>query len=200
MRAELTLEIATIVSDERPSPTRAELDLDQVERARAGDRAAFETLVRRYQQPVFYLCLRYLKNDADAADATQRAFVKAYQGLDGFRGQASFRTWLFRIAINLSLNHLRDHKRERPAPLAEDTLVEAATGAQRLLGRERSRALRAAIDELPPKQRMVLELRVWSELPFKEVAELADCSENAAKVNFHYAVKRLREILGGGDE
>ena len=62
---------------------------------------------------------------------------------------------------------------------------------------QRSASLRAAIDELPDKQRMVLELRIYDELPFKEVAELADCSENAAKVNFHHAVKRLRHLMSG---
>ena len=105
------------------------------------------------------------------------------------------RSWLYRIAINLALNHVRDHARERSQEIEEHRLTTTATGPQRIIADEDAARLRAAIAELPPKQRMVLELRVFDDLSFREVAELADCTENAAKVNFHYAVKRLKEIL-----
>jgi RNA polymerase sigma-70 factor (ECF subfamily) len=139
---------------------------------------------------------RYVRNDADAADLAQQTFVRAFRGIASFRGAASFRSWLYRITINLALNHLRDHAREQPEEIAEDAVTSRATGPQRIIADEDQAALRAAVAELPPKQRMVLELRVYEELSFKEVAELADCSENAAKVNFHHAVKKLRERLG----
>ena len=77
-------------------------------------------------------------------------------------------------------------------------MVEAPIAPGRIADGQDGARLRAAIEQLPPKQKLVLELRVFDDLPFKEVAELADCSENTAKVNFHYAVKRLRDILGGG--
>ena len=179
---------------------RTERDAALVADFCAGDQTAFEALVRHYQRPVYYLALRYLRNDADAADVTQRAFLRAFKSLRKFRGAASFRTWLFRIAINLSLNHLRDRKREQVSEIAEDALTEPAVGAANLLRGEREDRLRAAIEDLPPKQRMVLELRIYDELPFREVAELADCTENAAKVNFHHAVKRLRAILADTKE
>ena len=167
-----------------------------IERFRAGDRAAFEELVRRYQRPVFSLALRYLRSDADAKDLVQRTFVKAYGALAGFRAEASFRTWLYRIAINLCLNHLRDRRREEVRSELGDALPAPQVGGEKaLLERERGAHLRDAIAELPPKQRLVLELRIYDELPFREVAELAGCSENAAKVNFHHAVKRLRALL-----
>lgn len=174
---------------------RTDRDAALVADFRAGDSRAFDTLVRHYQRPVFYLALRYVKSDADAADVTQRAFLRAFKSLSKFRGEASFRTWLYRIAINLSLNHLRDNKRLRPAEIAEDALSAEAVGPKNVIRGERSASLRAAIEELPPKQKMVLELRVYDELPFKEVAELASCSVNAAKVNFHHAVKRLRALM-----
>lgn len=169
-----------------------------IERFRAGDRTAFEELVRRYQRPVFSLALRYLRSDADAKDLVQRTFVKAYGALGGFRAEASFRTWLYRIAINLCLNHLRDRRREEVRSELADAVPAPQVGGERaLLERERGDHLRDAIAELPPKQRLVLELRIYDELPFREVAELAGCSENAAKVNFHHAVKRLRALLSG---
>jgi len=110
------------------------------------------------------------------------------------------RSWLYRIAINCALSWLRDHRREQPAEISEDALTDDNPApAQLAAGDDRAR-LRAAIAQLPPKQKLVLELRVFDDLSFKEVADLADCSENTAKVNFHYAVKRLRDILGADHE
>jgi RNA polymerase sigma-70 factor (ECF subfamily) len=170
-------------------------DLALVERFRAGERRAFDELVRRHERSIWRVARRYVKNDADAADVAQQTFVRAFRALDGFRGAASLRSWLYRIAINLSINHVRDHRREQPTEISEAALTARPTGPQRIIDDEDAARLRAAVAELPPKQRMVLELRVFDELSFREVAELADCTENAAKVNFHYAVKRLKELL-----
>jgi len=178
----------------------ADLDRDLVERFRAGERSAFDLLVRRHQKGVWRMVRRYIKSDADASDVTQQVFVRAFKGLVAFRGAASVRSWLYRIAINCSLTWIRDHKHEQPTEVAEDALTEEPAGITNLAGGEEGARLRAAIAQLPPKQKLVLELRVFDDLPFKEVAELADCSENTAKVNFHYAVKRLREILGSTRE
>jgi len=175
-------------------------DHELAARFRDGDRAAFDLLVRRHQKGMWRLVRRYVKSDADAADVTQLAFVRAFRGLAAFRGSATVRSWLYRIAINCALSWLRDHRREQPAVLAEDALIDANPApAQIAAGDDRAR-LRQAIEQLPPKQKLVLELRVFDDLSFKEVAELADCSENTAKVNFHYAVKRLRDILGADHE
>jgi RNA polymerase sigma-70 factor (ECF subfamily) len=189
--AALSLPITLDVTDEAP----IDPDLALVERFRAGERAAFDELVRRHQRGIWRVCRRYVKNDADAADLAQQAFVRAFRAIDSFRGAASVRSWIYRIAINLALNHLRDHAREIATEIADDKLTASATGAHRLIADEDHAKLRAAVAELPPKQRMVLELRVFDELSFREVGELADCTENAAKVNFHYAVKRLKELL-----
>jgi RNA polymerase sigma-70 factor (ECF subfamily) len=174
-------------------------DRELVDRFQSGERLAFDQLVRRHQKGVWYLVRRYVKRDADASDVTQQAFVRAFKGLVAFRGGATVRSWLYRIAINCSLTWLRDHRREEPTEIAEDALIEPSSATARLLGGERGAQLRAAIAELPPKQKLVLELRVFDDLSFKEVAELAECTENTAKVNFHYAVKRLRDILGSSD-
>jgi RNA polymerase sigma-70 factor, ECF subfamily len=174
-------------------------DRELAERFQAGERVAFDQLVRKHQKAIWYLVRRYVKRDADASDVTQQAFVRAFRGFAAFRGSASVRSWLFRIAINCALSWLRDHRREEPTELADDVLTDVNEAPARLLCGEQGAQLRAAIAQLPPKQKLVLELRVFDDLSFKEVAELADCTENTAKVNFHYAVKRLRDILGSAD-
>lgn len=186
---------------ERPSPvTASDPDRELAERFRDGDRAAFDLLVRRHQKGMWRLVRRYVKRDADAADVTQLAFVRAFRGLTAFRGTATVRSWLYRIAINCALSWLRDHRREQPTEIAEDALTDANPAPAQLSAGDDRAVLKRAIAQLPPKQKLVLELRVFDDLSFREVAELADCSENTAKVNFHYAVKRLRDILGADHE
>lgn len=197
MRAELARRLENRLERSAPAAPAepADPDLGLVESFLEGDRAAFPRLVERYQRPVFSLAYRYLGNEADAKDACQQIFVKIFKSLRGFHGRSSLRTWIYRIAINTCLNQLRDHRREQPADIPEDALTTRATGARRLMRDQAAARLRTAIAALPEKQRLVLELRVYDELRFREIAELADCSENAAKVNFHHAVKRLRAVL-----
>jgi RNA polymerase sigma-70 factor, ECF subfamily len=184
---------------EPPMSVTSDPDRELTERFQGGDRAAFDQIVRRHQKGVWHLVKRYVKRDADASDVTQLAFVRAFRGLGTFRGAASVRSWLYRIAINCALSWLRDHRREEPTEIPDDALTDANPAPARLMGGQDGARLRTAIAQLPPKQKLVLELRVFDDLSFKEVAELADCSENTAKVNFHYAVKRLRDILGADD-
>jgi RNA polymerase sigma-70 factor, ECF subfamily len=185
---------------ERPDCVTTDPDRELAERFRHGDRAAFDLLVRRHQKGLWRLTRRYVKSDADAADVTQLAFVRAFRGLAAFRGTATVRSWLYRIAINCALSWLRDHRREQPAEIHEDALTDDNPALARLAAGDDRARLRTAIAQLPPKQKLVLELRVFDDLSFREVAELAECSENTAKVNFHYAVKRLRDILGADHE
>jgi len=185
--------------DDRVTAAVVDVDAALVARAQRGDRGAFDELVRRHQRGLWRLVRRYVKRDADAADVSQQAFIRAYRGLATFRGAASVRSWLYRIGINVALNHVRDHAREQASATVGDEIAVGAVAPRAMLEAERARALRTAVAALPPKQRLVLELRVFDDLAFREVAALADCTENAAKVSFHYAVKRLREVLGGGD-
>lgn len=176
--------------------TAVDPDRELAERFQQGERGAFDQIVKRHQKGVYRVIRRYVRSDADAADVSQQVFVRAFKGLASFRGAASVRSWLYRIGINCALSWLRDHKREQPAEIAEDALTEAHAGPGRIADGQESARLRAAVEKLPPKQKLVLELRVFDDLSFREVAELADCTENTAKVNFHYAVKKLRELLG----
>src|SRR3954447_2737895 len=177
-------------------------DADLVTRARTGAGPAFEALVRRYQKALYFLCLRYVHDHDAAADLTQRAFIRALEKMDELREAHIFRSWLFRIGANLALNHLRDHARfvddEVPVPEESSLIPEAQT---RLENAEEALALRRAVAQLPTKQRMTLELRVYEDLAFKDIAVALETTEGAAKVNFHYAVRRLRTLLTptGGD-
>src|SRR3982750_1698449 len=132
-------------------------DADLVTRARTGARAAFEALVRRYQKPLYFLCLRYVHDHDAASDLAQRTFIRALEKMDELRDANIFRSWLFRIGANLALNHLRDHARfvEEDRSSGED--VVAAEAQVQLEAAEDALALRSAVAELPTKQRMTLE-------------------------------------------
>jgi RNA polymerase sigma-70 factor (ECF subfamily) len=170
-----------------------------VREARAGSRTAFEALVRRYQKPVYLLCFRYVRDRDIAADLAQRTIIRVMEKLSDLREDNTFRSWLFRIGANLSLNHLRDHARfVDEAAAARNEPIGPSDAETQLERAELGVVLRQAVAELPTKQRMTLELRVYEELPFKEIAGALETTEGAAKVNFHYAVRRLRQLLGRG--
>ncbi len=168
-----------------------------------GDREAFGALVARYQAAVFKLVRRYAATPEDARDVTQRAFLQALEAsrrtLPRFlerREELPFKAWLFRIAINVGKNHARDGSRWTRAPLeAVDAERTAPADAQTRLEHAQAEVrLRAAVLELPKRQREVFALRVDAELPFAEVAVALDITEGNAKAHFHYAMKRLREL------
>jgi len=180
------------MADKSSEPDDAEL----VARFLGGDRTAFDALVVRYQRPIYWLAYRYVGNDADAKDVAQRALVQAFVKVRALRDVGSFRGWVYRVAVNLALNVVRDRK---PAAELEDH-VAVTQPRERLIEDETQRHLRAAVTRLPPQQRLVVELRVFAELPFRAVAEIAECSEDSAKVNFHHALKRLRVLMNEENE
>jgi RNA polymerase sigma-70 factor, ECF subfamily len=171
-------------------------DSQLVERFRQGERTAFEQLVRKYQKPIYFFILRHVSDADEAQELTQRAFIKAFSGLAGFRGQAAFRSWLYRIAVNLALNHIRDQSKFARDVELEERPEGSRAAVDQLVSHEESVRLREAVAKLPRKQRLTLELRVYEDLSFREVADILGTSEGAAKVNYHYAVKRLKEWLG----
>ncbi|HVZ86162.1 MAG TPA: sigma-70 family RNA polymerase sigma factor [Polyangia bacterium] len=172
-----------------------------VTRAQAGDREALGLLVRRHQRALYALCRRYVGDADEAADLVQRSFVRAMTKLGDLRDASVFRSWILRIGAHLSLNHLRDNARfvsdegedDRPSDLDRQAPLPAL---ERLESAETAAALRDLVQTLPTKQRMTLELRIYEDLPFREIAAALGTSEGAAKVNFHYAVRKLRTLLG----
>lgn len=170
-------------------------DFEVIRRVLDGETAAFDLLVRRYQETIFRLAQRMTRNAEDARDLTQEAFVQAYRSLGGFQGQSAFSTWLYRIAVNLCLNHLKAARREDPAEVNgshPDVRKDALSG---LLTAERDRALADAIDELPPQQRATLTLRVHQGLSHREIADVLQCAEGTAKANYFHAVRALQKKL-----
>jgi RNA polymerase sigma-70 factor, ECF subfamily len=181
-----------------PAPTPGpDADAPLVERFLEGDKSAFDELVMKHQPALLRLALRYVKTDADAKDVAQAAFVKAFEKLPEFRGEATFRTWLFRIAINLALNHIRGTPTDL-APIGDIAAFTTSLQTSRLVAAEVWRKVGERLGELPPKQRLALELRIFHDLSFEEVAAVAGFSVESAKANFHHALKRLRGLLPAG--
>ena len=168
-----------------------------VEACLAGRREAFDLIVERHRRAVYQLCYRFVANHEDANDLTQDVFVRAYRGLRNFRGQSSLGTWLYRIGVNVCLN--RVSARALPTePIADRQFVDQGsdTGADRLLRQERQARVRAAIAQLPRKQRATLILRMYREMSHQEIADALGSSVGAVKANIFHALGNLRKLLG----
>jgi RNA polymerase sigma-70 factor (ECF subfamily) len=168
----------------------------------AGDDRAFGELVRRHQPLVLAIVRRYAATPEDARDLAQRTFLKAFESARRVlsrrvRNAVPFKRWLVRVAVNLAKNHRRDAVRWTSVPFEMERLALAGPSAPDLLERAQATArVRGAILLLPRRQREVLTLRLDAELPFAEIGETLGVTENAAKVSFHLAARRLRAELG----
>ena len=170
-------------------------DAELAARAKAGDRAAFDQLVLRHRENMRRVIHVRVRDDALTEELVQVAFVRAFEGLASFRGDAAFSTWLYTIATNVVRNELRDRPASRNVPLDDVDLITTAFGTNKLIAREIRQKLAGAIAELSPKQRMVVELHLLHGVGFREIATIVDSSEESARRNYAHAVKRLREIL-----
>lgn len=172
-------------------------DAELLARARRGDEQSLELLVRRHQGGVYRFLLNFLRDEDQAADAAQDTFLRALSRLDSFRGDSSFRTWLFAIARNEALNLSRSQSRRREETLQPGDLVsgDAEAPDQAAIRAEQLYRVRQALQRLPEKQRLSVSLRLFEEMSFKEIGVLIGSSEGAARVNYHYGIGRLREWL-----
>lgn len=161
-----------------------------------GDRRAFDVLVERHQRRVYRLCYRFVSSHEDASELAQDAFVRAYRALPKFERTAKFSTWLHRITVNVCLNRLA---LKRPAHGALDqTPALRAPGEMAddaVLRGERAAWVRAAIAQLPKKQRATLILRAYHDLPHEEIARILGSSVGAVKANFFHALANLKKRL-----
>ena len=153
-------------------------------------------IVERHRRHVYQLCYRYVGSHEDAADLAQDTFIRAFKGLHGFKGQSSLSTWLYRIAVNVCLNRvaLKTPRAEQLGPL-DRVDFKAERPDVTLLREERAEEVRAAIRNLPPKQRATLILRVYHELPHEQIAGILGSSVGAAKANFFHALANLKKLL-----
>ncbi len=173
-----------------------------VDRAKAGDDRAFGELVRRYRPRILALTLHLTGSESDAEDVTQEVFLKAFRALDAFEGRSQFFTWVYRMAVNRSLNARRDKKRRREA-LMEDPRIARAVEVDARGNPARAAELRQtygrlleALDKLPGDMRTSVVLVALQGLSHGEAAVVQDCSPGTIAWRIHEARKRLRKSLG----
>ena len=174
------------------------VDADLVMQFKQGEEIAFETLVRRYMKDAYLFSLRLTGNPEEAEEISQEGFVSAYRGLRNFRGDSTFRSWLFRILINLNRDRIRSRKRYQ-ARLAvvrerQSGVVESKAGEDEQAN-ELSDLVRRKIEELPGRQREVLSLHLDHGLDYREIAGTLGISYESVKMNLSLARKRLKEQL-----
>jgi RNA polymerase sigma-70 factor, ECF subfamily len=177
---------------------------------KAGDEQSFELLLHRYRTPLVNFLYRMVRSREQAEDLAQEVFIRVYRAREEYVPSAKFTTWLFRIATNLALNSLRDHRHQRleismDAPLVADAEdgderpFEVAdkhpTVEQELVEQDRKNMIRHAIEKLPEKQRAAVLLHKYQELDYAEIAKILSCSESALKSLLFRAYETLRVQL-----
>jgi RNA polymerase sigma factor (sigma-70 family) len=192
------------------SPERqqeADTDLTIVKRVQAGDVAAFDQLIRKYRERLFGVVYNLTSNREDTADLVQDAFIKAFQSINRFQGQSSFFTWLYKIAVNTTLSHLRKNKmrtffslekiqEDDPSSKILADLTDK-TGADRdTYLRELQEKLNEALQKLSIKHRTVITLFEIDGLSHAEIADIMECSEGTVRSRLHYAKQFLQGELG----
>jgi RNA polymerase sigma-70 factor (ECF subfamily) len=175
-------------------------DREAVEACQRGEREAFDRLVERYQRDVYRLCYRYVNNHEDANDMAQEVFIKAYRALGRFRGDSSFSTWLYRIAVNTCLN-FRAQRRPPGEELPEELADGSTAVGERMEEDERARQVREAVRRLPEKQRATLILKIYHDLTHQEVAGILGSTVGTVKANLFHALGNLRRMIAaeGGE-
>jgi RNA polymerase sigma-70 factor (ECF subfamily) len=184
-------------------------DTALIREAQHGNAAAFEELVRHYDQAVLRLALHLTGSEHDAQDIYQEAFLKAYKNVGGFRFECSFYTWIYRIVTNLCLDHLRKRTvRREEAPVAVDPegeqydvleqVADGRSGAnpeRDLMRRELGGRISGALSKLTPRERMVFELKHYHGLKLRTVGEILNTTEETAKNTLFRATQKLRVAL-----
>lgn len=175
-------------------------DLQVVEQVKAGHTALYEILMRRYNQRLYRVTVAILRDGAEAEDVIQDAYVRAYQHLNQFAGQAAFSTWLTRIAVHEALRrlHLRDRNQQMQEPDEEDSMNLAERSMdpeQRLSMKELGQLLEEAVLELPSQYRSVIMLREVEELSTAETAAALELTEENVKVRLHRGRALMRDHL-----
>jgi RNA polymerase sigma-70 factor (ECF subfamily) len=181
-------------------------DLSLVRRVQAGERAAYDLLVLKYQHKVVKLVMRYVRNPADAEDVAQEAFIKGYQALKSFKGGSSFYTWVYRIAVNKTINFLKQRKNRAHMSLddldfnAEHdpdlvALVSEKTPRREVNLAELHEKLNAVMQKLSEPHRLVVTLHDVQGLSHEEIAEIMECNIGTVRSRLFYARQQLQAYL-----
>lgn len=159
---------------------------------------AFETVLHTYTEPVYWQIRRMVLNHDDANDIVQNVFIKAWTNLHNFRGDAKLSTWLFKIAVNESINFLNKEKHRIQSSgdgEEESSLLRNLEADEYFDGDDLQAELQVAISKLPEKQRLVFNMRYYDEMKYEEMSEVLGTSVGALKASYHHAVKKITEML-----
>jgi RNA polymerase sigma-70 factor (ECF subfamily) len=184
-------------------------DAELIRAAQQGDRAAFEDLVRQYDQPVLRLALHLTGSEQEAQDIYQEAFLKAYRNLGSFRFECSFYTWIYRIVSNLCMDYLRRKQVRKEEPSVRtssegetfdlfEQVPDERSGAspdRELMRSEMGRRIAMALEKLSPRERMVFEMKHYQGLKLRTIGEALNTTEETAKNTLFRATQKLRAAL-----
>jgi len=175
-----------------------EIDLDSeqtlIEKAKAGDEEAYLKIVEDYKDRIFRLALGIIKNRQEAEDITQEVFIRVFKSIGNFKSRSLLKTWIFRIAVNVSRNFLKKKK----VALSLDAIEledNNPSPLERLEYREKLEGFMQAIGSLPFKHQTVTILRVQQDLDFKEIARIMKCTVGGARAHYFQALKKLRKLM-----
>ncbi|MDR2938291.1 MAG: sigma-70 family RNA polymerase sigma factor [Prevotellaceae bacterium] len=158
---------------------------------------AFAELVQQHSERLYWHIRKMVLSHADADDVLQNTFIKAWEGMANFRGEAQLHTWLYRIATNESITFLNQSKRllRLSAGDAEQLLANLRSTDSHFSASEVQAKLQAAILTLPPKQRLVFNMRYFDEMPYEQMSEVLETSVGALKASYHIAVQKIEKLL-----
>ncbi|MDE6854023.1 MAG: sigma-70 family RNA polymerase sigma factor [Muribaculaceae bacterium] len=164
-------------------------------------RQAFSKVVRLYSEPLYWQIRRMVQNHDDANDILQNTFLKAWDNLENFRGEARLSTWLYKIAVNESLSFIERERRRTTLSLDDDEAAAArtATADSDLDGDELSQRLQQAIATLPDKQRLVFNMKYFDDMKYEEMSEILGTSVGALKASYHLATKKIEHFFDNAD-
>jgi len=169
-------------------------DVELIERYFAGDTSAFDEIMIRYERQIYRVCYRFVEHREDAMDLAQDVFVKAFEHLPTFRRESTLKTWLYRIAINHCLNHVKKHSQEF-VQVTEFTSSTKSSAQAELEHQEQRQRFRRLVKRLPPKQKAILELRVNEQLSYEEIAKISGRSVSTIKASVFFALEKLRRFV-----
>lgn len=160
-------------------------------------RSAFNEVIRRYSEPLYHQIRRMVQNHDDASDLLQNTFLKAWQNLEYFRGDARLSTWLYKIAVNESLSFLARERKRYAMSLddQESALANMIEADSDFDGDAAAELLRKAVVTLPEKQRLVFNMKYYDEMKYEEISEILGTSVGALKASYHLAVKKIEKYI-----
>jgi RNA polymerase sigma-70 factor, ECF subfamily len=167
------------------------IDLELVREVKRGNKAAFNILVKTYQKGFYGFIFSMVKNHNLTDDIIQEAFIKAYRKISTFQEKSSFKSWLYRIGLNQAKNELKAIGSKKMVNFEEVTLK--VSSKKTMEQKQMQEVIAKVIEKLPEKQKTALTLRIFENLPFKEIAEIMQCPYDTAKANFRHAINSLRK-------